>query len=535
MCDKMYDYIIKGAEVIDGTGKDAFYTDIGISQGKIATLGEISDSQYPVINAKGCVVTPGFIDMHSHSDLELLRQKTPDAKVRQGITTELLGQDGLGVAPVSSKDIGLISDLTAGLLGQLPREKWTWNTFDEYCLELSRRKIPNNVAVLTSHGPIRIKVMGMDNRPANPQELNHMRGLMRETLEAGAFGLSTGLIYPPCSFSTTEELVGLNKEVARRNGIFMVHQRDEGFHLRRSFAEVTDIASLSGVHLHISHLQAFGKTNWWLMDEIITRADAFIAKGGKLTWERYPYLAGCTVLTAVLPSWTFSSGTEALVKSLRDESFRKAIHDEFTKGLDVWHNRSISIGWQNIIVSAVNSAKNRWMEGRTCEDLAKVNNKNPIDFVCDLLAEENLAVTMINHYGSEDVLEKVLRHPNATVGTDGIFGGQPHPRLYGTFPRFIHEFVNTKKILTLTEAIRKITSFPAGILGLNRRGIIKEGYWADLVIFDPDSFVDTATYDNPCRYPNGIHFVFVNGQIVVDKNGLTKDLPGHVLTSGNPK
>ena len=531
----MYDYIIKSATVIDGTGKDAFITDIGISQGKIATLGEISDSQSPMINARGCVVAPGFFDMHSHSDLELLRQKTPDAKVRQGITTELLGQDGLGVAPVGSKDIGLISDLTAGLLGKLPRENWTWETFDEYCLELRRRKIPNNVAVLASHGPIRINVMGMDNRPATPQELDHMRSLLRETLEAGAFGLSTGLIYPPCSFSTTEELVGLNKEVARRNGIFMVHQRDEGFHLRRSFTEVTEIADLSGVHLHISHLQAFGKTNWWLMDEILARADAFIAKGGKLTWERYPYLAGSTVLTAVLPSWTFSSGTEALVNSLRDQSFRKAIHDEFAKGLDVWHNRSISIGWQNIIISAVNSEKNRWMEGRTCEDLAKVSNKNPIDFVCDLLAEENLAVTMINHYGSEDVLEKVLRHPNATVGTDGIFGGQPHPRLYGTFPRFIHEFVNIKKMLTLTEAIRKITSFPAGILGLNRRGIIKEGYWADLVIFDPDSFADTATYDNPCRYPTGLFFVLVNGQIVADKSGLTKNLPGHVLNSGKPQ
>ncbi len=528
----MYDCIIKDAAIIDGTGKDTFHADIGISQGKIATLGVISNSQCPVINAKGCMVAPGFIDMHSHSDLELLREKTPDAKVRQGITTELLGQDGLGVAPVRSKDIGLLSDLTAGLLGLLSRENWTWNSFDEYCLELGRRKIPNNVAVLASHGPIRIKVMGMDNRPAGPQELNRMRGILRETLEAGAFGLSTGLIYPPCSFSTMEELVGLNKEVARQNGIFMVHQRDEGFHLKKSFAEVTEIANLSGVHLHISHLQAFGKTNWWLMDEILARADAFIEKGGKLTWERYPYLAGSTVLTAVLPSWTFASGTKVLVNSLRDQSFRKAIHDDFEKGLDVWHNRSLSIGWQNIIISAVNSEKNRWMEGRSCEDLAKVSNKNPIDFVCDLLAEENLAVTMISHYGSEEVLEKVLRHPHATVGTDGIFGGQPHPRLYGTFPRFIHEFVNAKKMLTLTEAIRKITSFPAGILGLNRRGIVKEGYWADLVIFDPSSFVDTATYDNPRAYSKGLLFVLVNGQIVVDGKGLTKNLPGHVLNKG---
>jgi N-acyl-D-amino-acid deacylase len=268
------------------------------------------------------------------------------------------------------------------------------------------------------------------------------------------------------------------------------------------------------------------------MDEILARADAFIAKGGKLTWERYPYLAGSTVLTAVLPPWTFASGTEVLVNSLRDLSFRKAIHDDFEKGLDVWHNRSLSIGWQNIIISAVNSEKNRWMEGRSCEDLAKVSNKNPIDFVCDLLAEENLAVTMISHYGSEEVLEKVLRHPHATVGTDGIFGGQPHPRLYGTFPRFIHEFVYNKKMLTLTEAIRKITSFPAGILGLNRRGIVKEGYWADLVIFNPGSFVDTATYDNPHSYPTGLLFVLVNGQIVADKNGLTKNLPGHVLNKG---
>ena len=231
----------------------------------------------------------------------------------------------------------------------------------------------------------------------------------------------------------------------------------------------------------------------------------------------------------MLPQWTFAEGTGALAENLTRPDFRDRVREDFQKGLDVWNNRSISVGWSKIYVSAVKSEKNRWMEGTSCAELASTRDQDPIDFVCDLLAEENLAVTMISFYGSDQVLEKVLRHPRATVGSDGIFGGRPHPRLYGAYPRFLKKFVNKERLMSLTEAIHKITGFPAGILGLEGRGLLKEGYWADLVLLDPSRIADTSTYEQPEQYPEGIPYVMVNGQLVVDGSESTGSLPGRAL------
>jgi N-acyl-D-amino-acid deacylase len=525
----MLDSLIRGAQVIDGTGSDPVLADIGISQGRIVAIGLLPTEARYTVDGTGLAAVPGFIDMHSHSDLALLKPTTPDAKIRQGITTELLAQDGLGVAPVDKENTKLLSELTAGLLGTLPSEQWTWRAFDDYLQALEGRGLPNNVAVLASHAPLRILAMGMDNRPATSRELDAMRGALRETMKSGAYGLSTGLIYPPCSYGPPEELVQLNRVVAAHDGVFVVHQRDEGFLIRKAFDEVTGIARASGVHLHVSHLQAYGQVNWPTMDQILERADAFQAEGGEVTWDRYPYLAGCTVLTAVLPQWTLAEGTEALAKNLTRPAFRDRIRQDFEKGLDVWNNRSISVGWSKVIVSAVASDKNRWMEGKSCAELADINGVHPIDFICDLLAEENLAVTMISFYGSEEVLDKVLGHSQATVGSDGIFGGRPHPRLYGTYPRFLNQYVNVKKRMSLPEAIRKVTGFPASILGLESRGLLKEGYWADIVLLDPVAVASRATYEDPIRYPEGIPYVMVNGELVVKGGKATRRLPGQAL------
>jgi N-acyl-D-amino-acid deacylase len=525
----MYDCLIENVKIIDGTGFDAYPGDIGIKDGKIAAIGLLPAGAERTIDGTGLVAAPGFVDMHSHSDLALLKPAAPDAKVRQGVTTELLAQDGLGVAPIDDQNVRLLSELTAGLLGTLPLEQWTWRSFDDYLRVLDRRGLPSHAAVLASHGPLRILTMGMDNRPATARELDAMCGLLRETMEAGAYGLSTGLIYPPCSYGSQEELVALNKVVAAYGGVFVVHQRDEGYLIQKAFDEVTDIARQSGVHLHVSHLQAYGQVNWPTMDRVLEKANAFLAEGGRLSWDRYPYLAGCTVLTAVLPQWTFAEGTEALTANLTQPAFRARIREDFQKGLDVWNNRSISVGWSKIIVSAVASEKNRWMEGKSCAELAEISDKDPLDFVCDLLAEENLAVTMISFYGSYQVLEKVLGHAQATVGSDGIFGGRPHPRLYGAYPRFLSEFVNEKKRMSLPEAIRKITGFPAGILGLEDRGLLKEGYWADLVLLDPEGIADKATYEQSEQYPAGIPYVLVNGKLVVDGSETAGTLPAQAL------
>ena len=525
----MYDYLIRNVQIIDGTGADAFPGDIGILDDKIVAIGSLAGQGHRVVDGSRLVAAPGFIDMHSHTDLEFFRDRAPDAKIRQGVTTELLAQDGLGVAPIDDQNLELLSELTAGLLGVLPPDRWTWRSFDDYLRALDRRRLPNNVAVLASHGPLRILAMGMDNRPATRRELDTMRSLLRGTMEAGAFGLSTGLIYPPCSYGPTDELVELNREVAAHDGVFVVHQRDEGYLIQKAFDEVTDIARASGVHLHVSHLQAYGQVNWPTMDRVLEQAERFLKEGGRVTWDRYPYLAGCTVLSAVLPQWTFSEGTRALAENLTKPEFRARIRQDFEKGLDVWNNRSISVGWSKIVVSAVNSEKNRWMEGRDCADLAETCGQDPIDFVCDLLAQESLAVTMISFYGSEQVLEKVLCHPQATIGSDGIYGGRPPPRLYGAFPRFLKEFVQSKRMMSLPEAIRKVSGFPAQILGLKDRGFLKEGYWADVVLFDAERVADRSTYEEPERYPAGIPYVFVNGKLVVERGKTTGNLPGRAL------
>lgn len=528
----MFDILITGALVADGTGRELFRADAGIVDGRIARIGADLGEAARVIDGTGKVLSPGFIDMHTHMDLELLRDRKPDAKIRQGVTTDLLGQDGLGAAPVSPANRKLLADILSGLNGVLEDEQWTWGSFGEYLNALEGCGLPNNAAVLLSQGPVRIEAMGMDERPATARELDVQRSLIREAMEEGAFGLSSGLIYPPCPYAGMEELTELNREVAAFDGIFVVHQRDEGYHLSRSFDEICEISCRSGVRLHVSHLQAYGRVNWPIMDEVLAKADAFLKEGGSVTWDRYPYLAGCTTLTAVLPTWTFNEGTKALISNLTDPAYRKKIHEEFTKGLDVWHNRQISVGWENIIVTAVHLERNRWMEGLSCQAIADRQGKNPVDAVCDLLAEEKLAVTMISFYGSEDVLRKVLSHPCATVGSDGIYGGRPHPRLYGSYPRFLRQYVRESRTFTLEEAVRKITSFPAKILGLGDRGTVEEGKWADLVLFDPDTVGDRSTYEEPELYPEGICSVLVNGVEVAGADGTTGKMPGKVLGKG---
>jgi N-acyl-D-amino-acid deacylase len=525
----MFDLIIGQALVIDGSGQPAFEADLGIAGGKIQAIGRLEDGDAHEIDASGLVCAPGFVDMHSHSDLAFFWTPPPEAKIRQGITTELIGQDGLGVAPVKAEDVALLSDLLAGLNGKIDARQWSWQSFGEYLDALGSRPLPNNVAVLASHGPVRLSAMGMTQREAGSGEIEAMRKHVRAAMEAGAFGFSTGLIYPPCSYAPSAELIALNREVAARDGIFVVHQRDEGHHLSRSFNEVCDISRQSGARLHVSHLQAYGRINWPIMEAVLDRADRFLEEGGTVTWDRYPYLAGSTVLTAVLPPWTLNQGPAALVSNLMDPVYRTEIHREFGKGLDHWHNRQITVGWENILVSAVGSASNRWMEGLSCREIASRRGQDPIDMVCDLLAEERLAVTMISFYGSEDVLDKVLTHAQATVGSDGIYGGRPHPRLYGTYPRFIERFVRDKGLLSLEEAVRKVTSFPAGILGIAERGLIRKGYFADLVIFDPQSISDTATYAEPRKYPTGIAHVLVNGCPVVSDGQATGNYAGRIL------
>lgn len=529
----MLDVLIRNAFVVDGSGAEGFTGDIGIKDGKILGIGSLALKADREIDGAGLVAVPGFIDMHSHADLQYFQKSAPEQKIRQGITTELLGQDGLGVAPVQPGARTLLSDLTSGLLGSLPIEHWSWGSFADYLDALERRGLPNNAAVLVSHAPVRIQALGIAPRLAQPDELRAMCAYVSEAMQAGAFGLSTGLIYPPCSFADTHEMIELNRAVAEKDGVFVVHQRDEGYRLRQSFVELIQIARESGVRLHVSHLQAFGKVSWPTMDEILAMADELTSNGGQITWDRYPYLAGCTVLTAVLPPFANAESPQALVANLQKPEYRARIHAEFQKGLDVWSNRAILLGWSKVLISSVASDSNRWMEGQDIETLAGRCGKDPIDFICDLLAEEQLMVKMISFYGSDEVMHKILGHRGATVGTDGICGGKPHPRMYGTYPRFFKQFVKDEKVLSLREAVQKTSALPAQILGLKNRGRLKADAYADIVLMDMERIADRATYEQPEQYSEGIEYVFVNGEIAVERGDYTGSLSGSVLRKGS--
>jgi len=524
--------IINGL-VVDGMGGEPFPGGVGIRNGRIAVVGR---SELPeaarTLDAQGGVIAPGFIDMHSHSDLRLLVGDPPTAKVAQGITTEVLGQDGLGVAPVTAQTAPVLAGLTPGLLGPLPLERWTWRSFADYLAELERADLPNNQLVLVSHGALRLLTVGPTDRPATPQELAEMQALLREALAAGAPGFSTGLIYPPAAYAPTEELLALTRVVAAHDGVFVVHLRDEGYRLLTALQEALTVCREAGCRLHISHLKAHGRASWHLLPRALEMLAAARASGLTITCDRYPYLAGSTVLSSVLPHWVLDGGPAACLHRLRNPAERSRIRQWFTYGPEVWNNQALGIGWENIVVSSVASHRNRWVQGLSVAEIAAERGVDPVDAVCDLLAEEELSVTMISHYGCEENLEAIYRLPYATVGSDGIFGGQPHPRLWGSYPRFFGRYVRDRGLLTLAEAVRRVSALPAEVLRLRDRGILAAGMAADIVVFDPARIRDRATYDAPEQPPAGISAVVVNGRLVWDgrrlvwNNGL---LPGQVL------
>ncbi|MFO8059314.1 MAG: D-aminoacylase [Bacillota bacterium] len=524
----MLDLKITGGTIIDGSGRPAYSADLGISGETIAGIGTSLPDAERVLSAAGRVVCPGFIDTHSHSDLRLLADPPPTAKLSQGITTELLGQDGLGVAPVEAHTRDHLSRLTAGLLGRRPPGQWTWRTFSDYLDALDEARLPNNQAVLASHGPLRLLAVGAGDRPATTAELDAMRTQLREALQQGAWGLSTGLIYPPCSYGPTSELAALTEVVAECDGVFVVHMRDEGLYLLDALDEVIDVCRSSGCRLHISHLQAHGRAVWHLLPRALERIDAAIDEGLSVTADRYPYLAGCTVLSAVLPAWMLDGGPQTCLKRLSDETWRARVHHAFTQGLEVWHNRSISVGWDSIVISWVAGQANEHLVGQSIGDISRETGEDPVDVVCDLLLEEQLEVTMIAHYGSEENLEKVLAHPVTVVGTDGIYGGRPHPRLWGTYPRFLGRYARDRGLMTLEEGIRKATSSAARLIGLRDRGTIEVGMKADLAVFDRERIIDRATYDDPEQVSEGMETVLVNGRTAWE-GAAPRQHPGRVL------
>jgi N-acyl-D-amino-acid deacylase len=509
----VFDTVILNGRVCDGTGNPWTRLDVGVRDGRITALGRLSEVRAgEMVDAHDMVVAPGFIDAHAHSDLLCLRPEIHKIKVTQGVTSEVVGQDGISVAPVSEDTKGLWREQQKGLNGDIG--EWPWGSVDEYLRFLDGSSLVGNVAYLVPHGAVRTLAMGFEGRRASTTEVQRMRELVEDGMRQGAFGVSTGLVYPPNVFSDKKELVAICEGAAAYDGCFMVHIRNESSRSLESLDEVIDVARRSRVRLHISHFKVAGRKNRDKFGRALEKLDAAREEGVEVTFDQYPYTAGSTMLSAVLPPWAHAGGTEAMLGRLQDPDEREKIKRDFLEN-EEYENWILNCGWENVIVSSVPSEKNRDAEGKDTLEIAEMRGHDPADAVLDLLLEERAAATMVVHWGSEEDIAQAMSHPLQSVGSDGIFGGKPHPRLHGTFARVLGHYVRDKGILALEEAIRRMTGATSQTLRLRERGFLLEGCWADLVVFDPVEVSELSTYDHPSRDPAGIRHVLVNGEWAV--------------------
>jgi len=528
--------LLKNGIIIDGSAKTRFKGDIAIKDEKIFAIGNIQDKKFNniifenIIDLEGKVVSPGFIDTHSHSDLKILSDPYLEPKIRQGITSEILGQDGLSVAPLPFKYIDIWKDYLAGLDGVADDKlDWQWKTSSGYLKRLESQGIGPNIAYLLPHGNIRLEGMGLDNRKADNYEMNKMKEITRRALEAGVAGISSGLIFMPCAFAETEELIELCKVVAEYDKIFVVHQRSEADAIIESMKEIIKVAKESGVKIHFSHFKVCGKRNWNKINEIEELLNEAQSERIKVSFDQYPYVSGSTMLGVILPPWAHEGGTEKLLFRLKDKEIRKKIINDIKNGIPGWDNFIEFAGFDGIYITSLKTEKNKELIGKNLLEISKLKGKNPYNSTLDLLLEEENGVSMYDYYGKEEHIIRFMQRPEQNFCTDGLLQGKPHPRVYGAFPRVLGKYVREESALSLEEAIYKMTFKAAKLFNLKDRGILKEGKKADIVIFDANKIIDKSTFINPRRFPIGIEKVMINGEIILDTGNRTNKLSGDVL------
>ncbi|ALS27684.1 D-aminoacylase [Paenibacillus sp. 32O-W] len=526
----MLDLLIKNGRVVDGTGNPWYFGDVGIKDGLIAATGRLDQESREVIDAEGKVIAPGFIDGHCHSDLLILDQPFSEVKMQQGVTTEVVGNCGLAPAPYLQKTREQLKSYVASVIGTTEWE-WQWETVGEYIDVLSKSRPSENVATYVAHGALKISVMGFENRPATESELQEMKALLEEGMRAGALGLSIGLLYAPGSYTKREELAELCKVVAKYNGLLATHIRGEGNNLLSSVKEVIWIAEQSGVSLHVSHLKAAGAANWGKIEDAIGLIEDARSRGMDVTCDVYPYNAGSTMMTTILPPWALEGGIPAVLERLEDRSVRERIKRELRREQEDWDNLIHSTGWQSVYISAARTAEGRALEGKHMLEISEMMGKDPEDAMMELLIRERGNLSIVYFHMSEADVRKVIAYDKSLIASDslGCVTGKPHPRSYGTFPRVFAKYVREEKLLTLEQAVRKVSSFPASRFKLGKRGLLVPGYAADLVVFDPDTIRDTATYQEPIRFPDGISCTIVNGKVTVSGKRHTQERVGSFI------
>lgn len=528
----MVDFIIKGGTIIDGSGAPGFKGDIALQKNKIVQISEnIKLDSVDIIEARGKIITPGFIDIHRHADGNIFYPSFGELELRQGLTSIINGNCGLSIVPCPPKYRHQIFSFLQSVVGEIPKDKVFYD-FKDYMELISRLPLPLNVGMNIGNGTVRAATKGYDVSRFSKEDFNLAKCYLRTALEAGALGVSLGLVYSPENCYSLEEL----KEVLTPMKDFKVplvtHIRGEGDIFHESLKEVIDIAASLQVPLHVSHLKCIGKRNWGHgVTGALEILDAARATGLKVTNDLYPYPAGSTQLIQILPPDYLEGGVAAIIKRLSDSNKRKELSEILKMPQSYFENLVSSIGWENIIMSTLTLKKNQSYIGKNIAEIARLQGKSPFDCACDMLIEEQCKITMVDYIVSEDDIKTILKYPYSSIISDSTYptGGIPHPRVYGTYPKILQKYVREEKVLTLENAIHKITGLPASVYSLKGKGYLKEGMDADINIFDLNRIETKADFQNPKQFPRGFDYVLVNGRIAVEKDKLTGICAGKIL------
>ncbi len=528
-----FDVVIKNGTVYDGTGSEGRKADVAIRGDRIVGVGDFQNSSATnVIDAHGLAVAPGFINMLSWSTESLIQDGRSQSEIRQGVTTEIMGE-GESMGPVNDRVRQYMLKQQTDIKYDIP-----WNTLVEYLQYLEKRGVSCNIASFIGATTIRENVIGFEDKQPTPQQMDEMRELVRKEMEAGALGIGSALIYPPAFYAKTEELIELCKVAAKYQGKYISHMRSEGNRLLEAFDELLHISREAHIPAELYHIKALGQKNWGKIDTLLTRIEAARKEGLPIRANMYTYIAGGTGLDACLPPWTQDGGYPELLKRLRDPEIRKKIAAEVKVDSDKWENLYLGAGSPDrIVLSDFTSEKLKPLDGKSLAEIAKIRGTDPVETIMDLLSENEARIGAMYFLMSEENVRKEITKPWISFGSDeasqapeGVFlKSTPHPRAYGTFARVLGKYARDEKLVTLPEAIRRLSALPATNLGLDHRGFLKEGMFADVVVFDPATIADHATFENPAQYATGMKNVFVNGREVLKDGEHTGAKPGRTL------
>jgi N-acyl-D-amino-acid deacylase len=531
--DAPFDVIIKGGTVYDGTGREGHVADVAIRGDRIVGVGDFASAvAKKTIDARGLAVAPGFINMLSWSNESLIQDGKSQSEIRQGVTTEIMGE-GESMGPLNDR-------MKARLVREQTDIKFEikWNTLAEYLHYLEKRGISCNVASFLGATTVREYVIGLEDKQPTPEQLAQMRELVRKEMEAGALGIGTSLIYPPAFYAKTEELIELCKIAAKYQGKYISHMRSEGNQLLEALNELIRISREAGIPAEVYHIKASGEKNWPKEDELLAQIEAAQKEGLKIRANMYTYTAAGTGLDACLPPWTEDGGYPALFKRLRDPATREKIAAEVRVDSDAWENLYLAAGSPGrILLAGFKSEKLKPFTGKSLAEVAKMRGKDPVETIMDLISEDESRIGTIYYLMSEENVKKELAKPWISFGSDeasqapeGVFlKSNPHPRAYGNFARVLGKYARDEKVIALPEAVRRLSALPATNLGLDHRGFVQDGMFADVVVFDPATIADRATFDKPHQYAVGMKHVFVNGVQVLKDGDHTGAKPGRAL------